>query len=491
MPTDIWKVTHRYHCKVVVRAIRSIGLERSWWVIWLLLFAHTLVFVAFGWMFEHHRLLIDTPIVTFAVGLASAGVVALLLPSLIAHSADVSEDQRNRFLLGIVAGGLLLRLLMFWTPPALESDFYRYLWDGALSATGHNPYMYVPSKLDLPHVPQSIRDLAIEAGYIHDRINHAELRTIYPPIAQAFFALAYLAETWSLTAWRLVCLLCELATLGALYGLLRQLNRSALWLALYWWNPLIIKELLNAAHMEAVLLPFLAAAAFLAAKHRPILACVALALAAGVKVWPILLVPVVLRDLVYHPRRLFVAVTIVAAIVLACAAAPLLSGLDESSGIAAYATGWRRNGGLIVLLQAFFNLGLDADLANLVSRVLITLGAGFAAVVVAWRPIVSRHDLVKRMMLVALAVLLLSPAQYPWYISWVLPFMAAAPVYGVFVLTALMPLYYTSFYFQLVGQQWIFQNVVVFAIWLPVWTVLILEYRTVLTGRCATKPFSR
>ena len=486
MPASSRDLRQRFDLGFSDRVFQRIGLVRSWWIVWLVLLAHALVLVAFGWMFEHHRFLKDTPIVTLAAGLISAGMIALVLPSLICSSAGAPESQRRRLLLGVIAGGLLLRLLMFWTPPALESDFYRYLWDGALTATGHNPYAYVPSKLELPQVPQSVRDLAFEAGYVHERINHAELRTIYPPVAQAFFALAYRAETWSLTAWRLICLLCELATLGALYGLVRQFERSPLWLAIYWWNPLVVKELMNSAHMEAVLVPLLAGATFLAASRRPVAASIALALATGVKVWPILLVPIVLRSLLSEPRRLVVALAAVAIIVLACAVPPILSGLGESSGIEAYATRWDRNGGLIVILNGLFSLSMGTDLANQVARLLVVLVAGVAALVIAWRRVDSQQDLVWRMMLLALIVLLLSPAQYPWYIAWVMPFMVVTPMYGVFVMAASMPLYYTSFYFQFIGQTWMFQNIVVFTIWLPVWTVLALELRALGTvGRTA------
>ena len=36
--------------------------------------------------------------------------------------------------------GLLARLVMFASTPALEDDHYRYLWDGGVLANGFNPY---------------------------------------------------------------------------------------------------------------------------------------------------------------------------------------------------------------------------------------------------------------------------------------------------------------------------------------------------------------
>ena len=78
---------------------------------------------------------------------------------------------------------------------------------------------------------------------------------------------------------------------------------------------------------------------------------------------------------------------------------------------------------------------------------------------------------------IAVVLLLLSPAQYPWYIAWVLPFMVLHPVTGILLAAALMPLYYLSFYFRTLGAEWIFDKIFVFAIWLPVWACLAFDAR--------------
>ncbi len=47
-------------------------------------------------------------------------------------------------------------------------------------------------------------------------MNHSYLRSIYPPVAQAAFALAHWIGPWEVSAWRLVLLLFDTMTLGLL-----------------------------------------------------------------------------------------------------------------------------------------------------------------------------------------------------------------------------------------------------------------------------------
>ncbi|MEM9355038.1 MAG: glycosyltransferase 87 family protein [Pseudomonadota bacterium] len=459
-------------------------IERRWYWVWLALLAHATLLVATAGQFDHELYLHEVPAIPLALGLVVAGAIALYLPSCIAASHNIDKQTQLRLLTGIIAGGIILRLLMFWTVPALETDLYRYLWDGAVVAIGHNPYAYAPGGLEASGVPQSLRDLALEAGYIHERINQQDLRTIYPPVAQVFFAVAYLAETWSITAWRLVCLLCELTTLWLLLRLLDELGRSRLWLAIYWWNPLIIKELMNSAHMEAVLVPFLLAAVLLAVTKRNIFSCLMLALAAGIKIWPVLLLPLVLRPLLAEPHRLTMAVCLTSLCLLALALPPLLAGLDQKSGFVAYAAEWRRNGALNPLMEMLLHFALsptgfaDGALPNQIARGLVAIAAATIALLVALPRIRHEGDLVQRMTWVVLAVFLLSPAQYPWYLAWILPLMVLRdPLHGVQAATVILPIYYASFYFRGHNIEWAFNDMIVFAMWIPIWLVFYRDFR--------------
>jgi hypothetical protein len=205
----------------------------------------------------------EMPILWLVAGLVVAGLVyCVCLPQLIEDSLACDFRESRVIMAGIVAAGLAARLVLFASEPMLEDDYQRYLFDGAVTASGNNPYAFAPSDA-LPDASRALGRLAQEGGLVVRRINHPDLKTVYPPVAQAAFALAHLIKPWSLTAWRSVILLFDLASLAIILLLLRDVGRSPLWSALYWWNPIVIKELFNSAHMEAVVLPFVLLALWL------------------------------------------------------------------------------------------------------------------------------------------------------------------------------------------------------------------------------------
>ncbi len=132
----------------------------------------------------------------------------------------------NSFNAGAMLGfvlfiGLALRLVMFFSTPMLEDDYFRYLWDGAVTANGINPYKYSPEQvIQNRDVPVELRRLAGESGDIIHRINHPHIRSIYPPVTQALFALSYIIKPWSLLPWRAILLVFDIAALAlVLYSL--------------------------------------------------------------------------------------------------------------------------------------------------------------------------------------------------------------------------------------------------------------------------------
>ena len=105
---------------------------------------------------------------------------------------------------------------MLFTAPILEDDYFRYLWDGAVTAKGINPYKYSPEQvMEGVDVPEELVALADESGDIIHGINHPHLRTIYPPVAQAFFAISNLLGPWSLTTWKIILIVIDLLLLAA------------------------------------------------------------------------------------------------------------------------------------------------------------------------------------------------------------------------------------------------------------------------------------
>ncbi|MHC4606847.1 MAG: hypothetical protein ACYTAF_07900, partial [Planctomycetota bacterium] len=187
----------------------------------------------------------------------------------------------------LVAVGIVLRVIMLGSTPILEDDYYRYLWDGAVTANGHNPYEYSPQEVldggtpESP-IPPGLTRLARESGEIIHRINHPHLRSSHPPVTQAAFSLAHRIHPWDMVALRAALFCFDALTLLVLILLLRHLKLPLVLIAVYWWNPLLIKEIFNSGHMEVVVLPFVLAALLLAARGSTVIACGALALAVGI-----------------------------------------------------------------------------------------------------------------------------------------------------------------------------------------------------------------
>jgi alpha-1,6-mannosyltransferase len=418
----------------------------------------------------------DMPIAWLVAGLVLAGFVYFLcLPQLISHSLSCAARESHLILVCIVAAGLAARLALFASEPILEDDYQRYLFDGAVTATGNNPYSMSP-KDALADGSGALGPLTREGTTVAGRINHPDLKTVYPPVTQAAFALAYMIKPWSLMAWRSVALLFDLASLVILLLLLREAGRSPLWSALYWWNPVVIKELFNSAHMEAILLPFVLLALLLAVRGRHIAATTSLAVAVGAKIWPALLLPLILRQRGAFNNGKFVGSLILFGAIVALWAIPIwLGGLDQQSGFVAYLSSWQTNSALFPALERPVATTLPPETAGIVARGMIALCLVVLALLVSLKPIEGPDDLMGRASLMVAALVLLWPAQFPWYVVWFAPFLAFRPWTGFILLTATIPLYYADFYFLSHDRPEIFEGVIVWIIWVPVWAALARE----------------
>lgn len=421
------------------------------------------------------------PILTLTGILVLAGAIfAMSVPSLVRRGESASIVQQRTLLLAIVAVGLLARIILFFGEPMLENDFQRYLWDGGVTTHGYSPYAISPLTVIQSGSTGVLGSLADEAGETLQRIGHKNLTTIYPPVAQIAFATAHLIEPWSLTAWRTVLLACDLATLGLLILLLDAAARSRLWVALYWLNPVALKEAFNSAHMEPILLPLALLSLYLTWRKHLVFGTVALALAAGVKLWPALLAPLFWRPLLGDWRRLAAAGFIFGTLMALWLTLMLMPGAAETSGLAAYAESWMTNSALYPALQSAVDSGLNRAGFVGVDAAFVTRGViGFTlaglALALARRPWNTLDQLLAQASAVVAALVLLSPAQYPWYTLWFAPFLVFTPSRAFLLLTATIPLYYTSFHFAARDVPEVFTNVVVWVIWAPVWLVAVLE----------------
>jgi alpha-1,6-mannosyltransferase len=452
----------------------AFDLGARWAAASLAVIAYAAILTSMSGSFGYDVDVVNMPCLLLVAILIAAGTAyALAIPGLVNQSQGAPVILQHRLLVLVLFAGLAARLTLFGSEPILEDDYNRYLWDGAVTASGQNPYAHSPLAVRNGQVPSELAALATQSGDIFQRINHKSLTTIYPPVAQAAFATANAITPWSLMAWRGVLLVCDIGTFLLLIRLLDAVGRPRLWVALYWLNPVVLKEIFNSAHMEGILLPFVLLALLLTVKRRPLWATASLGVAAGVKFWPIILAPLVLRSFWGHPFRLAVGTAILGSLMALWLAPMLLDSVGKTTGLVAYVDRWQTNSALFPVIEGSVStfqdwIGPTKFAPGLVARGLIAailVGLAFA---LAYRPIHEAHDLVARSAAIVATLVLLSPAQFPWYTVWMAPFLAFHAYPAFLLLSALIPIYYTLFHFVARNQGALFNDYVVWMIWAPV-----------------------
>lgn len=424
--------------------------------------------------FAYGRSALDKPVFTFVMLLMVAGAVYLAaLRRMRPWSGDVQRPRWSLWMLGV---GLVMRAVMFGATPILEDDYYRYLWDGAVVVQGHNPYRHSPEEVVNGVAPLTLQRLANSSQPIVERINYPSLRTIYPPMAQAAFAAAHGILPWRVDGLRLVWLAFDMGTLGLLVLLLRQLALPAAVVMVYWWNPLLVQQVYGSLHMDVLVLPLVVGALSLLVRQRARMSGLALALAAGAKLWPALLIALPLRQ--SWPRwHKMMGVGLALAVPAVLLMMPVWwVGLGEDAGFTAYGERWQMNDSIFMGVYWAARL-LSETHAQMIARgLIVALLLGW----MAWlcrRPAPNGRVVCERALWIVAALFLLSPTQFPWYWLWLLPLLAIRPSPGLLVLTATLPLYYLRFRFAALGHAAWFDYGIVWLEYLPAWTLLAWEAR--------------
>lgn len=428
--------------------------------------------------FRYELAVADRPIFEFVAGYMIAGAVFLTIAWFVLPRSLAMQNPKSLLFLMIVLG-VAMRVVFFGSVPVQEDDFYRYLWDGALTAHGINPWAYSPqSVLDGSVSDPTVLMLKAQAGQVLERINYGEIRSIYPALSQVAFAAAYLTEPFSLEAWRGVLLLLEFVTLSLILTLLSSLNRPLIWASLYWWNPVVIKEVMNSGHMEPVVLVPVLAALVLCVRMRSVTASAVAALAVAAKVWPVLILPTIWRGLLHRPARLAAAMALAGVLAAILYWPVIATRLDQSSGFVAFSTGWERISACFLIFSAAANL-FPQDLIEPGSLARLMAAAVIATIVLFSnrRPAADPSDTIHRFLIAAAAMLLLSPVQLPWYFIWVSPFLCIFPYRGLLLITLTFPLYYAFFKLTAIETSETWLLALLWAMWLPVWIMLGLDWR--------------
>jgi hypothetical protein len=310
---------------------------------------------------------------------------------------------------------VLFRVAGLAGQPVLEDDWYRYLWDGRVFAVEGNPYAKPPGAwFGDRTLPEPFQEVL-------DHINYPDVPTIYGPVCQSAFLLAYWISPGSLWPLKLILLAADLVTLRLLLNLTTP--RNAL---LYGWCPLLIKETAFTAHPDSLGICFLVAALQAFRRVSPAQVAAWCALAAGTKLFAWFVVPFLLGRTA--KKFWLVGASIWAALYL-----PFWlqgSGADLA-GLRVFLGEWEFNSTLF----AVFSWALGTSWAKPLCGALFGLAwlwylKKFSEIGKA-RPTLPRGDWIYGWFFLCSAVV------NPWYLLWLLPFVTIGPsAWGIAALVA-------------------------------------------------------
>jgi len=335
----------------------------------------------------------------------------------------------SRVLLAMILGfAILFRVSLLPTDPVLSSDIYRYLWDGRVQLNGINPYRYPPSSEEI----SVFRD-----PEIYPRINRPDFRTIYPAGAQIFFGASYLVTGGNLRWLKAILVFVDVLTLLLLGKWLRMHSLPEERILIYAWNPLVIYEIAHSGHLESLTVFLVVLAFYLSGRGWKGSSVAALASASAVKLYPALLLPVLLeRGGRVKGAAIFLCLFLFYYLPYASAGSDVLGFLP------------------VYLTSSYesFNLGPKYFLMNVFPRLTYgLLTKGFLAILFAFSlSFLFKEKTPGRMLKYGLTVLafqivLMPTALHPWYLLVLIPFLAFDPIPAWLIFSGLVGISYLKY----------------------------------------------
>ncbi len=368
-------------------------------------------------------------------------------------AAPEAVDDRGAIFL-IVAFGLLFRLTL--VPHAIvgSDDIYRYIWDGRVSAAGINPFAHFPTDAQL--APLATADLPA-------RVNHPEMRSVYPALAQGLFWLSNRLFGDSVQGMKLLMVCLDGITVGLLIVFARSRGRSLMPILIYAWSPLPVLYFGLDGHIDALGIPFLILALVFLCSDRPLRGSIALGVGALAKLFPLLIVPLLLRFGKGYRRVIFAAIPPIMVLLGCLLFYEPTGGVIES--LKTFGSRWEFNGSIFSI---FYFLGATNETAHSICGVLIV--CWILALVFLNRPFLEK------VFWGFVGFVLLSPVVHPWYLTWLAALVALRWSTAVFVFLGLSTIANIVVYQYRAYGLWVDQPILLLIEYVPVAILLVREF---------------
>lgn len=330
-----------------------------------------------------------------------------------------------RFALGlpalivILGAGLAFRFFALSIEPALSTDVYRYQWEGRVQRAGINPFTVHPDAL---------RHMTLE-NPVHLLDVGRTTPTLYPPLSEWSFSWVNTIPGYK---WLYTGL--DVASIALLVLLLRIRRQPVERVLIYAWNPGVVVAFAMCAHHDSLAILALLAAIYFIIGQQGALSIFFLALSFLSKFFAGVFLPLFLKRTRWSLGGLFLAVVAAAYWPYAGAGSKLLDGLTQ------YAAGWENNDSLYRLLLLAGNSKAQAGLIS---------GIFLSALVIY--VLKRRLEPLPAGLVLITGLLLLSPNAFPWYFTWMVPFLCFYPSPPLLLLSVTCLLGYSPLVAYLVG----------------------------------------
>ncbi|MGD9091363.1 MAG: hypothetical protein PVF74_00840 [Anaerolineales bacterium] len=354
-------------------------------------------------------------------------------------------DRLPIYLIWVFA--VLFRVILLYTTPSLSDDVFRFIWDGHLINAGMNPYTYPVNDPHLDPLNTELRSL----------VNHSWMASPYLPSAQLLFSIVGKIDPQQAKAYQITAVLLDLSTGWLVMSNLRRLTLPPSLVLIYLWNPLVIVEFAQGAHVvDALMICLVMLSFWLLLLANPIRkrasahkygSVVSMAAATLTKGLPVLFLPVLWRRWGWIRLFLYFTILLTISTYFANNAGWGLFGPIDGRGyfgaLRIYLSQWNFNGGLYHWLEVWISgyptpgavpveiVGeAPIRLARLISAALIGLSMIGTAIWSYRLDDPSKAELLSRTLaLLRLATLpigaylLFTHTVHPWYVILMIPFL--------------------------------------------------------------------
>ncbi len=363
-----------------------------------------------------------------------------------------NRNKQSLSLSEILITAVILRVILIFVNPITSVDIYRYLWDGLVQGAGINPYQFAPQDTLL---------FSYQSNPIYANVSFPDVRTIYPPLAQILFFLNHVIFGESIIGLKLLYLLIDVGIIIFIYKILKTLNYNTNSTLLYALSPLILFELFINAHIDILLLFFLAISIYFVTKNNVSLAFLFLGFSALSKIYSLMFLPIYI--LYFYNKEDSFKKIFKGFLFLIISFSPILIYVKHFSNIFLtienYSRHWYFNNLLFKLtVNAFLLFGISD---HQITRIIFVAIFLTALLIILF----SKLSFIKKISLTIISYFLFSHTVHPWYLVILVLLLTIYFQYSSFFWSGFIVLTNLSIYYY-----------IKYSVWGEVKIILILEY---------------